>query len=344
MTRSVQLGLGVLLVILTAAGPVEAEIFVSRSQANEVWVYRDEADLGAEPIRVLGGPGSVLDEPWGLAVDPGRGELYVASRFADAVHVFSWNAAGPAAPLRTLAGHVSTFRQPSTLAFDAVHDELIVGAGDGVNINPAFYVFSATASGVATPLRRYENAGTLFDDGILDVEVDPLHGEIFVLVAAQDTNNHVLTFDRLAESGDAPLRMLAGGATGIAGARGVVLDAVADELIVGTDLDDDALRFFPRAASGNVAPSRSILGPTTQLGPSTGRPAVRPATREVLVIDGGSSLVTFAADAMGDVAPVRTVSGGAMPLSGALDALFDGRLFGDGFETGDTSAWSLVVQ
>src|SRR5581483_2153548 len=68
-----------------------------------------------------------------------------------------------------------------------------------------------------------------------------------------------------------------------------------------------SITVYPRDASGNVAPVRTIQGPRTQLNWPTAL-ALDPATGDLFVAnDAGDSVLVFDKDASGDAAPKRVI-------------------------------------
>jgi hypothetical protein len=93
-----------------------------------------------------------------------------------------------------------------------------------------------------------------------------------------------------------------------------------------------AVKVFPLAASGNVAPTRTIAGTNTGIHNITG--IALDAQGELYVADGGAgtvagSIFVFKSGATGNVAPIRTITGTntqiTSPSSIAVDS--DGTIY-----------------
>ena len=84
--------------------------------------------------------------------------------------------------------------------------------------------------------------------------LDAEHEEFAV---ANNGGNSVLVFPRKADGNAAPVRVLAGGKTGINRPMGVAIDTVNNELWVSNFADHSAL-VFDRRANGNAAPKRIV--------------------------------------------------------------------------------------
>ncbi|HEV8437536.1 MAG TPA: hypothetical protein VGT40_05530 [Methylomirabilota bacterium] len=137
-------------------------------------------------------------------------------------------------------------------------------------------------------------------------------GELFV---ANRTNDSVTVYARVAGGNTAPVRMIAGTATALAGPIGLAVDLAHNELFV-TNEGDSVVRIYALNASGNAAPLRSLGGPLTGLsGPVA--VAVDTVNDELVVTNGGSiySISVFARTASGNTPPLRTITGGATGLA-----------------------------
>ena len=95
------------------------------------------------------------------------------------------------------------------------------------------------------------------------------------------------------------------------------------------DFGGDAVRVFPLAADGDVAPEREIAGPSTQLDQPIGI-ALDPVAGELFVrLYGTAKILVFPAGAAGDVVPSRVLIG-AFPGQGGRGIAVDplrGELF-----------------
>lgn len=244
-----------------------------------------------------------------LAALPVRAEIFVASGDGGgAVHVYADGAGTNAAPLRSLSGPATGITTPLAIAVDQSHGELYVLSYPlGIN-PPAIRVFPIQASGNAAPVRSIVGATTGLS-GPIGIAVDPVNDEIFV---ADFNGGDLKVFARTANGDVAPIRTLGGANTGLTEISKVFVDLANDELFVGTgffinSVQPRAVRVFPRTASGNVAPLRSITGTLTQL-PAVNGLFVDLATDE-LVVAADSSVNVFARTASGNVPPLRRIAG-----------------------------------
>lgn len=174
-------------------------------------------------------------------------------------------------------------------------------AGDSIRI------FASSALGDDPPLRVISGSATGLSE-CYGVALDVLHGEIWVAHGA------VSVFRSTANGNVAPLRRIDTTA-GFAGS--VAVDVAAGEVIVSTT--GGLLLTFPRTASGNATPSRTL-----QIGQSVAVASAIFVDRiheEILVTPypAGNEFFAFARLQTGPAAPLRPPI--AMPMS-ALRALF----------------------
>ena len=128
-------------------------------------------------------------------------------------------------------------------------------------------------------------------------------------------NNSVTVYPRTANGAVAPLRTIAGAATGLNGLYGLAVDTVNNELAV-ANYNVNSVTVFARTANGNIAPLRTIAGAATGLGLPRGL-AVDTVNNELLLPNGSKDSVTvYDRTANGNVAPLRTLAGAATGLGG----------------------------
>ena len=177
--------------------------------------------------------------------------------------------------------------------------------------------YSRTARGLRFPLRII--TGLSAPAGLA---VDTDSNEILVANISS-----VAVYSLTASGNEAPLRTISGGATGLAQPIGLAVDTRNHELLVA---NESSITVYGRTASGNVAPLRTISGGATGLLNPAGL-AVDTDNNEILVANIGSgavdssSITVYSRTASGNVAPLRTISGGAtglaQPIGLAVDTL-----------------------
>ena len=172
-----------------AADEVRQELFVV-NQGGHVYVFRKQAEGEEEPLRVLEGFDTQLEDPHGIALDTINNLLYV-SNFGNAhnlnadtgetygsfeppsITVYPLNASGNTPPLRIIEGPQTLMNRPSHMALHQERQELFV-ANDG---DSSILVFSASAEGDVAPIRviKGPKTGILHPPGIaLDERLDEL--------------------------------------------------------------------------------------------------------------------------------------------------------------------------
>lgn len=150
-----------------------------------------------------------------------------------------------------------------------------------------------------------------------------LGGEFFV---SDFGRGEVHAFALDAANDAAPLRTLAGEATGLSAPRGLAV--VGDELFV-ADQGANAILVFDAAATGDVAPKRAIRGDATTLQSTSG---ILIANGRIYIGDQSATVKAFPFDGNGNIAPIV--------LQGALTGLADTHYFAlDGGEL-YTANWS----
>jgi 6-phosphogluconolactonase (cycloisomerase 2 family) len=290
------------------AARAEGELVVPNAASNSVTVYARTASGNTAPLRVLTGAATGLDGPIAVALDPARGELLVVNAGTPSVTVYPRTASGNAAPLRTLAGAATGLDGPDEIVLDPSHGEIFVANRVGKSVT----VYARTASGNAAPLRTLAGPATgfLFPIGIL---VDLAHDEL--LVSDLGLGNYsVKAFPRTASGNIAPLRTLAGAATGLNGPIGLALDPATDQLLVANH-NGASVTAYARTASGNAPPLRTLAGAATGLLTPAGL-VVDPIDNELVVTNiSASSITVYPREATGNTSPLRTLVGAATGLS-----------------------------
>lgn len=133
------------------------------------------------------------------------------------------------------------------------------------------------------------------------------------------TDPRIGAFARWASGDVKPVRVIEGQATKLTRvAHGIAYDAAHDEIVASEPLASSVV-VFPGGAHGEVAPSRVIQGPLTQLH-QPWAVAVDDTHNELTVADyATSSILVYKLDANGNVAPLRVIGGpktGMRGLSG----------------------------
>ena len=186
------------------------ELFLTVEHTNAVVVYRKLAQRDEQPLRILQGEHTGLEDPHGIAVDTRSQFLFVTNhgnarqgggRFEPpSITVYPLGATGDTAPLRVIEGLQTRLNWPAQLSVDEEHQELFV-ANDA---DDSVLVFRVTDSGDVAPTRilRGPQTGLKNPTGVF---VDTANQEIVV----SNMGNHSATvYPRTAHGDVAPLRTI----------------------------------------------------------------------------------------------------------------------------------------
>ena len=218
------------------------EIYLTVQHPPEVVVYRKMAEGREEPKRALRGPGTLLSDPHGIAIDTKNRWMFVSNHGATSergrgtgkfsppsITVYPLDASGDTAPLRVIEGPKSRLNWPAAMFMDEERGELYV-ANDA---DDSVLVFRATDEGDAAPIRtiRGPQTGVKNPTGVfLDLKND----ELWV----SNMGNHSATvYRRTADGNAAPLRTIRSAPAGklamaIGNPGAVGYDTKRDEILV----------------------------------------------------------------------------------------------------------------
>jgi DNA-binding beta-propeller fold protein YncE len=189
-----------------ALDPDAGELFVRPFGSSTVLVFPQAASGNVAPVRVLTSAVPLGNNSRAVAVDPRHGELYLTRQeTSGALLVFPLGASGVTAPIRTLAGDTTQLVDPGPMKLDLRHDELFVLA------NGSVLTFARTQSGDTPPSRSFSYDFLL--GGPAGIDLDPVAGEL--VLSGQSSSGHILTLARTASGVAAPIRDIAGPATGL---------------------------------------------------------------------------------------------------------------------------------
>jgi hypothetical protein len=344
--RSGWLMMGLAAAAPAAAGPVLTGRIGAAGDPDIVTVFDGSRGGDIAPSARLGGGNTGLGSVAGLHYDPVRGEIYVSDFSAQRVAVFGANAAGDAAPLRTLTA--PDMGQPRELLLSPGTGELHV-----ITRLCCISTYAATSAGATTALRRIDGANTQLDNPS-GFAYSAAADAFLVADSAGDFEHRtgeILRFPRSANGNAFPSGWIGGQSTGLGnGVLRVAVDDARGEIYalaytLGATFGDPntgAIVTFSLFANGDATPLRRIAGPATQLRNIMGF-AYDQASGEFIVAANNWSnalqptLLFFARNANGDVAPARVISGdatGMAPGSGwtAVSALNGSAIFASGFE------------
>lgn len=219
-----------------AADEDAQELFFTVEHDNAVVVYRKDAQGDANPVRLLQGDDTHLEDPHGIVLDTKNQLMFVSND-------------GSFHSVRPPAG--ADRRTESRPNWPLDRDTAIRGSG---RFDPAsITVYPIKAQGNTRPLRIIEGPKTQLN-WPSTMSIDPERGEIFV---ANDADHSVLVFRTTDQGNVAPTRIIRGDKTGIRYPTGIFADTKHKELWV-SNLGNHSATVYPLDAGGNVAPLRTI--------------------------------------------------------------------------------------
>jgi hypothetical protein len=230
----------------------------------------------------------------------------------DAVLVFAGKARGRhATPTQDIAGSKTYLKYPDKIAVDATGNIYLINLGI---LSSRVLVFSAGATGNVAPIEDIHGPSTelRLPSGIA---VSPLNGDIYV---ANESNSiphtpeykgYVLIFPPKATGDTPPTGMIAGAKTNLNDPIGIAFDATGNLYVA--NQAHNGIAVFAAGSVGNVAPMQLIAGKATLMVHAE-QPVPDPSLNiHVLAFSGGeterSTVLTFAAGANGDVAPIQQI-------------------------------------
>ncbi len=304
----------------------EGHVFGEAPHDPSIAVFAKLANGDVAPLRTIKGPLTGLSAPKNLFVDTTNDEIAVANGSdTDSITVYSRTDAGDVPPLRTIQGPLTGLSNPAGVFIDAIHDEIVV-ANWG---NHSITVYPRLATRNVAPVRTITGAPPgsaqvgIGNPGAL--AIDTLNDEFAVTNCV--SHPRIAFFDRLANGQVGPARVIEGKNTRLSRSmHGIAIDAVNDEVLVPSTMED-AVLVFSRFASGNVAALRVIQGPLTQIRTAQGLD-VDTVHNEIAVVNEATRTITiYDRLAAGDVAPLRIISDatGSMtrPVGVSIDAVND---------------------
>lgn len=254
------------------------------TQAAAINVYAQFATGNVLPFATVGGPGTLLDQPHGIAVIS-DGTLVVANTsatgtFTSSILIFTplTTVSAPALSV-VIAGNLTQLNSPNGVAIDSTKKIFVTNRGSG----------SVTAYVIPTPTPAPSASPT-------PTPTPTASGSATPSPTPAPFNSNV-----------APSIVIAGAATGLIAPTGITLDANNVIYVTDPDNGNPSVRIFAAGANGNVAPTRVIAGALTQL--SNPLDVKLDAAGNIYVTDSGANkLLIFAPAANGNVAPLVAIA------------------------------------
>lgn len=267
-----------------------------------------------------------------LPILSARADVYVAEAEPPSILVFASGSIGDVGPVRVITGPNTGMVAPFGLTVDAVNGELYVSDIFG----EAIRVYPLDADGDVAPLRTLTNGPNSQLAWPRKLVVDTVNDEILVpsfnIFVPPPMDASIRVYARTASGDAAPIRSLFGKATELNNPIGLL--RVGDELITnsygGPPSFLPKILTFSRTASGDVAPLRSIIGPTTTMGNYSNYLAYDEVDDEIYADAawddaqfGNMGYAVFPRDGSGDIAPIRLVTGANTGLHELRSLVYD---------------------
>jgi len=243
----------------TPAEKPSPAIFVTNPSANSLSVF----PLGSKGNAASRFTRTMLSNPSAIAYHAGK--LYVANGSDDSITVYPANGGPRPNPIITISGAKTKLVNPQGIAVDSAGNIFVANQGS-VDFAPAgVTIYRAGANGDVAPIARISGPTT----GLESPVALALDARGFIYVAnqinSQKTPDRITVYAPHSNGNAAPIRMIAGPATGLSNPGGVAVDSVGDLFVTSAQNEKPyccsaAVLIYAPGATGNVAPIASIDG------------------------------------------------------------------------------------
>jgi DNA-binding beta-propeller fold protein YncE len=199
-----------------AVDTVNGEIFVVDMQTDSVSVFNRNASGAAVPSRRIVGGLTGFSISIKITVDVEHNEIFITNDGNDSITVYNRTDKDNASPKRTIIGGNTHIFDPYGIALDSVNNEIFV-----MNLN-SITVYNRTDKDNVVPKRTIAGASTKLDF-TWGMCLDPANNELFIIDRNIMGDYEILIFNSSADGDIAPLRTLAGAATGLNGPRDIAV-------------------------------------------------------------------------------------------------------------------------
>ncbi|HEV2261734.1 MAG TPA: NHL repeat-containing protein [Candidatus Rubrimentiphilum sp.] len=251
------------------------------TQAASVNIYAQFATGNVLPLAAIGGGGSLLAQPHGIALES-DGTVVVANTatngsFSSDILIYTPFTATNSPLFEFLIGGTQTqLNNPNGVAIDSNKNIYVTNRGNGTVTAYPLPTASPTPSGTPTP------TPTATPTANPSASPSP--------TPTPFSNN------------EAPIVNIGGPATGLIAPTGIALSSTNVIYVADPDNGNPSIRIFAAGSNGNVAPTRVIAGPATLL--SNPVDVKLDSAGNIYVTDAGANkLLIFAPNASGNVAP-----------------------------------------
>jgi hypothetical protein len=249
--------------------------------------------------------------------------IYVANELSSSVTIYPENANGNVAPAGSLSGSNTGLNDVWGVAFDAANNIYVANFHGGLPNDGSVTVYPARSRGNAAPIATItgQPSGNQMINPS-DVALDAA-GDIYV---PGYFSNSVSVYAPGANGDPAPIRYISGSNTDLN--QPSYLYVTPKGKLYVANFGGMSVNVYAPGANGNVAPVRMITGTKTGMDRASGVAvddrgkiyvsSVQPGTPS------GCCVTVYGKNANGNVAPIRTISGGQTGLTGpdgiALDS------------------------
>jgi hypothetical protein len=235
----------------------------------------------------------------GVGAQPDTGPLtYVASFALNEILGFPLTANGNVSPTVKIAGSKTKLNEPSGLAIDPSSGKIFVV--NGGYQDRRILIFPKSSNGnVAPAVLGGSNVPVQSSEGLA---VDS-SGRLYV---SDYTAKAIYVFAAGATGNTAPIRTIAGSATGLTEPVGMSLDSHGHLYVAQLRNDTAPIEEFAANANGNAAPIATIGGNHTKL---LGVQSVVLDKHDRIIVPNSGSVDIFAAGSQGNVAPTKIIKG-----------------------------------
>ena len=355
----------ILLAAVVCVAGASAETAARKTPRTAIFVANDY-DVTAYPVGSHGDVSPIavttdMANPSGIARDA-SGRIYVTNDPTGTVTIYAPSASGNVLPIAVIAGSNTLLDEPFAIALDASGKIYVLNGGDSGKIT--VYPPLAASTGILNeaPIAAIVGSNTLLDRPA-GIAVDA-SGNIYVAnqyggpIGPGDIYAPgVITIYHAGSNGNvAPTATISGAATGLVYPLGIALDSYGNIYVSNSEgafygkvtvTFDASVTVYSAGTAGNVAPIRTISGPSTRLGSSAG-----------IVLDSSGNLYTagfqegvgdtvnsYAAGSNGNVSPLTSIVGRDTGLDGpggiALDSA--GSLYVSNNGGGPTGGGSITT-
>lgn len=298
-------------------------IYVANIGTDSILSFNSASTIDGDkaPSRTLAGAATTIANPYHIFLDNVNDRLYIANSNADSVLVYdnASTATGDTAPTRILAGAATNLDQPEGIFVDTIGNILYVANFVGSSIT--IYHGASNVNGNSPPTRQITDLG----DTPCGIEVDAKHNILYCSLSGTDT---IGVWDNATTVDGAipPNRTLAGPATRLDVPDGLYVDSTNDRLYVANPAGQSVTIFnYASTSSGNIAPTRTLIGANTLLNDPRGL-TIDTANNRLFVtnvVDNSISIFNNASTVNGDTAPTRRIAGAATTLNTPLGIAVD---------------------